>query len=55
MALLGQGTSDQFHQMNGNDRNVPTTENRDSALALVLQQSQFLGQGVDPIKGRKIQ
>ena len=55
MAFLGQGPSHKLNQMNGNNRDMPTAKNRDSPLALVLQECEFLGQGVDPIKGRKIQ
>ena len=55
MAFLGQGPSDQFNQMNGNNRDMPAAENRNPPFALVLQKCEFLGQGVNPIKGRKIQ
>ena len=55
MAFLSQGTSHKLNQMNGNDRYMTTTENRYPTLALVLQKCELLGQGVDPIKGRKIQ
>ena len=55
MAFLGQGTSHKLNEMNGNDRDMPTAENRDPTLALVLQKCELLGQSVDPIKGRKIQ
>ena len=55
MAFLHQGAGHQFNQVNCHHRDVPATKNRDPSLSLVLQKSQLLRQGVDPIKGWEIQ
>ena len=54
MALLHQRAGQQFHQMDRNHRHMTSAKDGDAALAGVLQQSQLLGQGVDPIKGWQI-
>ena len=55
MPLLGQRTGGQLNEMNRDNRHMTTTKNRNASLSLILEKSQFLSQGVDPIEGRKIQ
>ena len=54
MALLRQGAGHQFHQMDRHHGHMAAAEDGDPALAAVLEQGQFLSQGVDPVEGRKI-
>ena len=55
MPLLGQRTGDQLNKMNRDDWDMTTAKNRNASFPLILEKSQFLRQGVDPIEGRKIQ
>ena len=55
MPLLGQRTGDQLNKMNRDNWDMTTTKNRNASFPLILEKSQFLRQGVDPIEGRKIQ
>ena len=54
VALLGEGAGHQLDQMNGHHRHVAAPQDSNPSLAAVLEHGQLLGQGVDPIKGRKI-
>ena len=54
MTFLSQRTGDQFDQMNRHDRNMATAKNGNPPFSLVLEQGQFLSEGVDPVQCRKI-
>ena len=54
VAFLGEGAGHQLHQMNRDHRHMTAAEDRNPALAPVLEHRQFLGQGVNPVESRKI-
>jgi hypothetical protein len=54
MTFLGQRSSDQLDQMDGNNRNMATSEDGNPPRSLVLEQGQFLRKGVHPVQCRKI-